>query len=144
MKNKNGILSELQRTKQNLLCCCLVLYFLSCVMFRCRVLFLHLKIILYSGGIFGSPWVGFKNFEFSLNQVSLLSNKNTILYNLAFLIINNTLQITVAIILSELTNKHFKKFTQSLMFLPYFISWVVVGAFIYNLFNYEFGAITQS
>lgn len=35
----------------------------------------------------------------------------------------------------------FRRITQSLMFLPYFISWVVVGAFVYNMFNYEFGAV---
>lgn len=45
------------------------------------------------------------------------------------------------IFLSEITRKYFKKITQSVMFLPYFISWVVVGAVVYNLFNYEFGAV---
>ena len=43
--------------------------------------------------------------------------------------------------LSELAGKWFKRITQSVMFFPYFISWVVVGAFIYNMFNYEFGAV---
>jgi len=51
------------------------------------------------------------------------------------------LQITCAILLSELAGKWFKRITQSVMFFPYFISWVVVGAFIYNMFNYEFGAV---
>jgi putative aldouronate transport system permease protein len=41
--------------------------------------------------------------------------------------------------LAEITGKYFKKITQSVMFLPYFISWVVVGAFVYNIFNNEFG-----
>ena len=51
------------------------------------------------------------------------------------------MQITCAILLSELAGKWFKRITQSVMFFPYFISWVVVGAFIYNMFNYEFGAV---
>ena len=54
---------------------------------------------------------------------------------------NTVLQITCAILLSELAGKWFKRITQSVMFFPYFISWVVVGAFIYNMFNYEFGAV---
>lgn len=56
---------------------------------------------------------------------------------------NTLLQITCAILLSELAGKYFKRITQSVMFLPYFISWVVVGAFIYNMFNYEFGAVNS-
>ena len=56
---------------------------------------------------------------------------------------NTLLQITCAILLSELAGKYFKRITQSVMFLPYFISWVVVGAFIYNTFNYEFGAVNS-
>lgn len=96
----------------------------------------------YSDGIFGSPWVGLKNFTYFFQSGKAWSvTRNTILYNIAFLAVNTLFQITCAIILSELTRKFFKRVTQSLMFLPYFISWVVVGAFIYNMFNYEFGAV---
>lgn len=96
----------------------------------------------YHDGIFGSPWAGFNNFMFFFKSGKAWSvTRNTILYNIAFLTVNTIMQLTVAIVLSELTRKRFKKVTQSIMFLPYFISWVVVGAFIYNLFNYEFGAI---
>lgn len=69
------------------------------------------------------------------------TTRNTILYNIAFLLINTFLEILCAILLSELAGKWFKRITQSVMFLPYFISWVVVGAFLYNLLNYEFGAV---
>lgn len=96
----------------------------------------------YHDGIFGSPWAGFNNFMFFFKSGKAWSvTRNTILYNIAFLTVNTIMQLTVAIVLSEITRKRFKKVTQSIMFLPYFISWVVVGAFIYNLFNYEFGAI---
>lgn len=96
----------------------------------------------YHDGIFASPWVGFSNFEYFFQSGKAWSvTRNTILYNIAFLFINTLMQVTCAILLSELTRKHFKRITQSLMFLPYFISWVVVGAFIYNMFNYEFGAV---
>lgn len=96
----------------------------------------------YHDGIFGSPWVWFKNFTYFFQSGKAFSvTRNTILYNLAFLLVNTVLQITCAILLSELTEKWFKRITQSVMFFPYFISWVVVGAFVYNMFNFEFGAV---
>ncbi len=96
----------------------------------------------YRDGIFGSPWVDFKNFEYFFKSgKAWTTTRNTVLYNIAFLCVNTFLQITCAVLLSELAGKTFKRITQSLMFLPYFISWVVVGAFIYNMLNYEFGAV---
>jgi putative aldouronate transport system permease protein len=66
---------------------------------------------------------------------------NTLGYNVAFIIVNQTLQIASAIFLAELGGKFFKKVTQSAMFLPYFISWVIVGGFLYNMLNYELGSL---
>ncbi|GIP58328.1 ABC transporter permease subunit [Paenibacillus woosongensis] len=90
----------------------------------------------FEGGLFGSEFVGFKNFEF-LYKSGILWNltKNTVLYNLAFLIIGNIMQIISAIFLAQLASKWFKKTAQSLMFLPYFLSWVLVGAFVFNMFS---------
>ena len=103
---------------------------------------LAIKEYNYHDGIFGSPWVWFKNFTYFFQSGKAFSvTRNTILYNLAFLLVNTVLQITCAILLSELTGKWFKRITQSVMFFPYFISWVVVGAFVYNMFNFEFGAV---
>lgn len=102
---------------------------------------LAFKRFTYDGGIFGSPWCGLENFRFFFQSGDALRvTRNTILYNLAFLVVNTVLQCGVAIMLSELGNKVFKKITQSFLFLPYFISWVVVGAFVYNILNYEFGS----
>lgn len=96
----------------------------------------------YHDGIFGSPWVGLENFRYFFQSgKAFTTTRNTILYNIAFLFVNTFLEIVCAILLSELAGKWFKRITQSVMFLPYFISWVVVGAFIYNLLNYEFGAV---
>ena len=100
------------------------------------------KKINFSVGIFQSPWCSFDNFEYLFKtKDAFIMIRNTILYNLAFLCVNTVLQISCAIMLSEVIGKKFKRITQSVMFLPYFISWVVVGAFVYNLFNYEFGAV---
>ena len=96
----------------------------------------------YRDGIFGSPWAGWGNFRyFFLSGKAWTVTRNTVLYNIAFISVNTLFQVACAIFLSELRRQRFKRFTQSVMFFPYFISWVVVGAFVYNLFNYEFGAV---
>lgn len=87
-------------------------------------------------GIFGSPWVGFKNFEYLIRSDTLLHlTRNTILYNLAFMVVNHILMIAAAVFLSEVGRKTFRKLAQSLIFLPYFISFVLVGVFAYNLLS---------
>ncbi len=106
---------------------------------------LAFKRFTYEGGVFGSPWVGLKNFEFFFRSGDAFNiTKNTILYNIVFMILNFLFQISAAIMLSEVPGKYFKKFMQSSMFLPYFISWVVIGAFVYNIFNYEFGSLNTT
>ncbi|MCL6459932.1 MAG: ABC transporter permease subunit, partial [Gorillibacterium sp.] len=65
----------------------------------------------------------------------------TALYNIAFIVVNNCLQIFAAILLFEVGGKWFKKVTQSVLFLPYFISWVVVGSIAYNFLNYDIGTV---
>ena len=90
----------------------------------------------YADGIFGSPWVGLDNFKFLFvsNKVWQLT-RNTLLYNIAFIIFGMIFEVGFAIILSELNNKVFKKFAQGFMFLPYFISWVVVSTIMLNIFG---------
>lgn len=96
----------------------------------------------YRDGIFGSAFVGLKNFEFLYTSGKLLElTKNTILYNLAFIILGNFLAIFMAILLNELRSKVFKKVSQTMMFLPYFISQVLVGVLVYNLLNYDYGFV---
>lgn len=95
-------------------------------------------------GIFGSEFVGFKNFEFLIKSGDLWRiTKNTLLYNAAFLIIGNLVQVVFAIMISELNNKVFKKVSQSVILLPHFISMVIVGFFAFNLFNYDYGFVNS-
>ena len=96
----------------------------------------------YNDGIFGSPFVGLKNFEFLLKSGQLgLLTRNTILYNLAFIVLGNILQIAIAVMMNEIRLKYFKKISQGIMFLPYFISVVLVGVIAFNLLNYDTGAL---
>ncbi|OMD00444.1 ABC transporter permease subunit [Paenibacillus sp. FSL R5-0636] len=96
----------------------------------------------YAGGIFGSSWNGLDNFRFFFESGDAWRvTRNTALYNIAFIVVNNSLQIFAAIMLFEVGGKWFRKITQSALFLPYFISWVVVGAIAYNLLNYDIGTV---
>lgn len=96
----------------------------------------------YAKGIFGSTFVGMDNFRFLWGSGKLwMLTRNTILYNLAFIFIGNFLQILIAVLLNEVRLKWFKKLTQSLMFLPYFISAVLVGLLSYDLLNSSFGLL---
>jgi putative aldouronate transport system permease protein len=96
----------------------------------------------YRDGIFGSPWNGFENFEyFFVSGKAWIVTRNTILYNVAFLGLYTIFSIITAIFLSEIIKKWFKRITQTFLFLPYFISWVTVSAFVYNFLNYEFGIV---
>ena len=98
----------------------------------------------YRDGIFGSKFVGLQNFEFLWESGKLLSlTKNTILYNLAFILLGNLLAVVVAILLNEMRCKWFKKVSQTMMFLPYFISQVLVGFLVFNLLNYDTGFVNE-
>lgn len=98
----------------------------------------------YNKGIWASPFVGLQNFKFlfTSGQLGLLL-RNTILYNLAFIILGNFLQLFFAILLNEVQSKKFRKVSQSLMFLPYFISDVLVALLVYNLLNFDYGFISH-
>lgn len=98
----------------------------------------------YNKGIWASPFVGLQNFKFlfTSGQLTLLL-RNTILYNVAFIVLGNFLQLLFAILLNEVQSKRYKKTTQSMMFLPYFISDVLVSLLVYNLLNYDYGFISN-
>ena len=98
----------------------------------------------YAAGIFGSRFIGLRNFEFLFvsGQLALLL-RNTVLYNLVFIILGNVIQMSVAILLNEIRLKYFRKITQSLLFLPYFISDVLVALLVYNLINFDYGFISN-
>ena len=99
----------------------------------------------YADGLFGSPFVGLDNFKHLFyggwdSPVWTLT-KNALLYNLVFIFLGNFLQCFMAILLTELPGKKFRRTTQTRMLLPYFVSFVVVAAISYNTFNAEFGSL---
>ena len=103
-------------------------------------LVLAFKNYRYDMGVFGSDWNGLANFSYLFSSgTGWLITRNTILYNLLNLITSQMLAVLIAIFITEMNGKIFKKVSQSVIFLPYFISWVIVGVFVYNIFNYETG-----
>lgn len=96
----------------------------------------------YRDGIFGSQFIGLQNFEFLMTSGKLLElTRNTVLYNIVFILAGNFLAVFVAILLNEMRSKYFKKVSQTIMFLPYFISQVLVGILVFNLLNYDTGFV---
>lgn len=98
----------------------------------------------FSKGLFGSDWVGFQNFSFFFkSQDFWLVTRNTVGLNLLFLIIGHLVALLFAILMFEITKKFFLKLYQTIMFFPYFLSWVVVGYMLYAFLNMEYGMVNQ-
>ncbi|MBQ8093161.1 MAG: sugar ABC transporter permease [Clostridia bacterium] len=95
-------------------------------------------------GIWGSPWAGLSNFTYLFaTSDAYVITRNTILYNLAFIVINTVLSIAVAIILSELKNK-IKNFYQSVILLPHLISAVIISYIVFAFLSTESGFINNT
>ena len=95
-------------------------------------------------GINASAWNGLDNFE-QVFSTSLfwLATKNTLVLNLSTLIVNFPFTILVSLILNEIRSARFKKLSQSILYLPHFISWVVVAGIATNLFSQTDGSINN-
>ncbi|AIQ72502.1 MULTISPECIES: ABC transporter permease subunit [Paenibacillus] len=94
--------------------------------------------------IINSKWVGLDNFKFlfTTNDAYIIT-RNTLLYNGAFILLGLILSVLMAIVLSEIVNKKLAKVYQTGMFLPYFLSWVVVGYFAFSFLSSERGMLNQ-
>lgn len=93
-------------------------------------------------GIFGSDWVGLANFKYLFTNDAWYITRNTILYNLAFIVINTTLSVFIAIILSEMNSK-LKKPYQSAILLPYLLSSVILSYLVYAFLSTEQGLLNK-
>ena len=96
----------------------------------------------YNLGIFGSPWVGFSNFEYLIKSNTFtVILRNTLCYNLTFIALNVILGISVALCMDRVRQKSLLKVFQSSMFLPYFLSWVVVSYISHAFLEYNTGLL---
>ena len=93
-------------------------------------------------GFLYSPWVGMANFvEAFTDKYFLYSLWNTIYYSVLILILGFPFPIIFSILLNEVVNSKFKKFVQTVSYLPHFISWVFVIGFVYVMFAVDNGLV---
>lgn len=116
-------------------------------MFGLVIAFKNFKIQAGHGflyNLFTSEWCGLDNFKFFLtsNAMSYLL-RNTIGYNLIFIVLNIVIPVGLALMISQLYSKRASKVYQTLMFFPYFMSWVVVAYFVYAFLNPDKGLANQ-
>lgn len=95
-------------------------------------------------GIFRSDFVGWKNFKFVFaTKDAFIITRNTILYNLAFIVVNTILAVFVAILIADMTSK-MKKLYQCLILLPYMISMVIVSYLVFGYLSVENGFVNKT
>lgn len=95
-------------------------------------------------GIFGSPWNGLDNFKYLFESQSFyIILRNTIAYNFVFIVLGAVVSVFLALMLSEITSKMSIKIFESCMFIPNFLSWVVISYISYAFFQYDFGLINK-
>jgi len=94
-------------------------------------------------GIYGSKFVGFKNFKFLFGSDGWIITRNTLAYNFVFILLGTSCAIAVAIILSEMTGK-FKNVLQSILILPHMISSVITSYLVYGFLAPDTGFINKT
>jgi len=99
----------------------------------------------FTKGILGSPWAGFGNFKYLFaTRDAFTITRNTILYNLAFIVIGTILAIFVAILLNEIRDKMTSRLFQGVLLIPFLMSMVVVGNLVYAFLSSDTGLINNS
>lgn len=98
----------------------------------------------YSKGMWGSPFIGLKNFEFLFKtKDAWIITRNTILYNVAFIVLGTVFAIAVAVLLNEIHSSRAKKLYQTTILVPFLISIVVVSYLVYAFLSSDSGFITK-
>ncbi len=99
----------------------------------------------YTDGLWGSAWSGLKNFQFLFaTQDAYVITRNTLLYNAVFIVFNLVLALTVALLLNEIRRRLLQSVYQSILLLPYLISFSIVGYLVYSFLSMEYGFINTA
>ncbi|HEY4432652.1 MAG TPA: ABC transporter permease subunit [Paenibacillus sp.] len=103
------------------------------------------KDINYAKGIWGSDWIGLKNFEYLFKTTdAYIITRNTLLYNAAFIILGLSIAIIIAILLNEIRSKVARSFYQSVILLPFLISIILVSYLVYALLSVDSGFMNRT
>ena len=107
--------------------------------------FIAFKKFSYAKGIWGSPWCGLDNFKFLfLTDDAWVITRNTLLYNLAFIVIGTVVSVIFAILLHELGELLRGKLFQSVLLFPHLLSWVVTAYLVYALLGSTTGFVNNT
>ena len=103
------------------------------------------KKLNFAKGIWASPWAGLKNFKFLFaSKDAFTITRNTILYNVAFIVLTTVLAIAIAILVNEIQSRFASRLYQSLILLPYLMSWVIVSYLVYAFLSAETGLVNNA
>ena len=103
------------------------------------------KKLNFAKGIWASPWAGLKNFKFLFaSKDAWIITRNTLLYNIAFILVNMVVGIAIAILITEIRNTKLKKVYQSSILLPFLMSMVILSYIVYALLSAENGLVNNS
>lgn len=103
------------------------------------------KKLNFSKGILGSDWSGLQNFEFLFQSSTAFTIvRNTVLYNVVFIVLGNVLAIACAVFLNEITSKVASRVYQTLILLPYLMSWVIVSYLCFAFLSADSGMLNNS
>lgn len=98
----------------------------------------------YSKGIWGSDWCGFSNFTYLFKTRDAINMiRNTVLYNLTFIVLGTVLAVAVAIMLNFLRGNMSKKVYQTLILIPYLVSMVIVSYIVYGFLSTDSGFLNK-
>ncbi|MCM3627702.1 ABC transporter permease subunit [Paenibacillus glycanilyticus] len=98
----------------------------------------------FLSNVIHSDWTGFKNFEFLFkSNDAWVVIRNTLGYNLIFIVLSIVVPVTLALMIGQLHSGKAGKIYQTLMFLPYFLSWVVVSAIVWAFLSFDKGIANQ-
>ncbi|CAI6080667.1 putative multiple-sugar transport system permease YteP [Cohnella sp. JJ-181] len=147
-KSKSLVRKELGHMKRNrelmLLSAPGILYQLIFAYLPMVGLIIAFKNYRYDLGMFGSKWVGLDNFKYLFStDAAWRITRNTVLYNLGYMLITTIAALLLAVLLNEIKAK-WTRFYQTALFLPHFLSWVLVGYIAYAFLNHADGFINRT
>ncbi|MGZ9586728.1 ABC transporter permease [Paenibacillus marinisediminis] len=98
----------------------------------------------FRDGILGSPWVGLDNFKLLFDNPMMLNViRNTLMLSLLNIFVGFPFPIILAILINEVRKSWFKKSVQTLVYLPHFLNWVIIGGIVVTLFAQQAGTINM-
>lgn len=150
-KNKSGFLKEIKKNKVLFIMTlpALVVLFLNNYLPMAGVLIAFKNFKYFGRNLFEnfakSDWVGLDNFKFfTATPDALTITRNTLAYNFVFIVLGLVVSVFFALTLNEVRNVYLSKFYQASMFLPYFMSWIVVSYLVFALLSEESGFVNKS